>query len=221
MIDNTIKKDIIEYCNFDEIKQYKLWVYDGSDIIEVFYEQMPNTQQITFSFYSFSKYYWNLMQEKCVQKIKGNLFYDFFQLKIFVINYLLCNTNMSGVFIKRNKNGQLTKESFQSVIKIHPRILRSLFNIIQIFPKHLGKKQEQELEKQCHKLFGKGQGISNPHPFIVQYCNLMSFWDKFGMNYHDIMKLPNQVFISLKKIMSLDNEYKSQSLNKNTKGVGF
>ena len=61
MIDNTIKKDIIEYCNFDEIKQYKLWVYDGSDIIEVFYEQMPNTQQITFSFYSFSKYYWNLM----------------------------------------------------------------------------------------------------------------------------------------------------------------
>ena len=45
----------------------------------------------------------------------------------------------------------------------------------------------------------------------------MAFWDKFGMNYFDILKLPQDVFSALKKVMSLDNTYKSEKMNEITR----
>ena len=37
----------------------------------------------------------------------------------------------------------------------------------------------------------------------------MAFWDKFGMNYFDLLKLPEDVFSALKKVMNLDSMNKS------------
>ena len=71
--------------------------------------------------------------------------------------------------------------------------------------------EKRELEKQCSILFGKGESVQNPHSYISLYCNLMAFWDKFGMNYFDLLKLPEDVFSALKKVMNLD------SMNKNLK----
>jgi hypothetical protein len=97
---------------------------------------------------------------------------------------------------------------------------------MDVFPKSLSKKEEKEFEKQCSQLFGKGKAVSDPNQWIVMYCNLISFWDKFGMNYHDIMKLPNETFVYLKRIMNLDNEYKNKNISSpqkstNKKGVKF
>ena len=88
---------------------------------------------------------------------------------------------------------------------------------IDVLPKPMPKSEEKELEKQCSILFGKGEGVTNPHEYITMYCNLMAFWDKFGMNYFDILKLPQDVFSALKKVMSLDNTYKSEKMNEITR----
>lgn len=217
------KHDIINFCNTNQTNRYRLWVYECIDTIQVFQKQLPNTEQIWFDLYSFSHFYWKLMQQECVFEVKNNLFYNYQKMKLFIINYLIFDTNLPGVFIERKKDGKLTEESFKSIITVHPRILRVLFDMINVFPYSFNDQQQKQIEKQCHKLFGKGQSVANPHPSIVRYCNLISFWDKFGMNYYDIMKLPNEIFVELKKIMSLDNEYKSASLNKQTppKKVGF
>ena len=82
---------------------------------------------------------------------------------------------------------------------------------IDVLPKPMEKSEEKELEKQCSILFGKGEGLTDTHPYITLYCNLVAFWDKFGMNYFDILKLPQDVFMALKKVMMLDN------MNKNAK----
>lgn len=217
------KKNIIEYCNIQQKKRYSVWVYAGSDILQVYEEQKPNTEEFWFEFYTFSKLYWEMMQQECVIKINNSMFYDNNKIKLFIINYLLCDTNMLNIFIKREKDGKLIEESLNSVLSIHPRILRVLFDKVNLFPKSLKSEEEKRLEKQCSKLFGSGKSINNPHPWIVTYCNLIAFWEKFGMNYHDIMKLPNELFYSLKKIMSLDCEFKSQKIEKksNSKGVNF
>lgn len=219
------QNDTYTFCHDKKIKKYKLWVYiDGDNEPLVFYDYKPNTECIYFSFYSFSYYYWKLIQGQCIYKINNEFFYNFHKLKLFMINYLLFDTNVPGVIIERKQDGRLTENSLNSVLSIHPRILRVLFDKINLFPQELSKEEKEDIEKQCLQLFGKGKSIMNPHPQIVTYCNLISFWEKFGLNYHDVMKMPYELFLSLKKIMSLDNEYKSQSINKTSSksnGVNF
>lgn len=217
------QNEIIKYCS-SQVNHYDLWIYDGNDIIQVYDNQKPNTIKIWFEFNSFTYLYWRLMQQQCIENINGNNFYNYIKLRKFMLKYMLCGTNLPFVILQRNDNGQLTEESFNSVLKIHPRILRAVFNLVNVFPRQLQKEQEVELQKQCLKLFGKGQSVSNPNKWIVLYCNLIAFWDKLGMNYNDIMNLPNETFIFLKKIMALQNNYRALSLSTNkssSKGVSF
>lgn len=217
--------NIKKYCS-NQKKKYTMWVYLQNDNLRVFQKETPNTDQIWFQFYSFSYLYWKLMQNKCIDYINGQPYYNFNRIKIFMIEYLLCGTNLQNIYIKRDINGVLTQDSMNSVMKTHPKILRSLFNLIDIFPEKISGQQEKDLEKQCSILFGKGDSVTNPHKWIIIYCNLMSFWQKFGLNYFDIMKLPNQTFLMLKKIMNLQASYKNTQMtnsipsNKN-KGVKF
>lgn len=215
--------EISLYCS-NEKKRYDLWVYTECEVPKVFMVQTPNTQHIWFQFYTFSHLYWRIMESKCIDTIKGNNFYNFNSIKEFMLDYLLCGTNIPNILIQRKSDGTLTEKSSKSVNCIHPRILRALLDSIDIFPHKMTTKQEKELEKQCAILFGQGNSVSNPHEWIVIYCNLISFWEKFGLNYYDIMKLPNETYLMLKKIMGLENDHKSQAMssssNKN-KGVKF
>jgi hypothetical protein len=49
-------------------------------------------------------------------------------------------------------------------LSIHPRILRVLFDKINLFPQELSKEEKEDIEKQCLQLFGKGKSVMNPHP---------------------------------------------------------
>lgn len=84
---------------------------------------------------------------------------------------------------------------------------------VNVFPKQLAESEEKELEKQCATLFGKGDGITNPHPYITMYCNLTAFWEKFGINYFDLLKMPRDLYKILKQVMSLETSNRSASIN--------
>ena len=221
----TFQDEIKKYCS-TEIKKYSVWVYAGNEIIQVYPEQLDNTEEIFFQFRNFNHFYWKVMEKQCIENNNDYLFYNSQKMKMFYINYLLINTNMPSVFIDRDQDGVLTKDSLDSFLSIHPRILRVLFDKIDMFPKKLNQQQEKDLQKQCSQLFGKGKSVINPNEWIVLYCNLVAFWDKFGMNYNDVMSLPNDTFLFLKKIMQLDNDNKMKNLSSNSpkkkgKGVGF
>lgn len=216
--------DLYKYCSHQK-KHYDLWVYCDKNTLKVYQQQKPNTQHIWFQFYSFSNIYWKLMQSKCVQQYNGNFFYNFTKIKYFMLDYLLCDTNLS-IKIDRNNNGVLTEYSREKIWNIHPRILRSLFNKIDIFPDKMTKKQQKQFQQQCNVLFAQGKSVTNPNKWIVVYCDLIAFWDKFGLNYFDLLKLPRETYMMLKKIMNFDNEcksnsMKSSSMNKNKGGVKF
>ena len=187
-------------------------MYDGEDIIRVYGEEMPNTEEVWMEFHAFTYAYWRLMESECVDDVKGNLFYNYSRIKEFLIRYLFSGTNFPGVRVERDKYGRLTERSFESVMRIHPRIMRVIFDKVKIFPPHMDEKETKDFEKQCQRLFGKGEAVTSPHPDIVTYCNLCSFWEKFGLNYFDIMRLPYDLFSVLKRVMMSDNEYKSMAL---------
>lgn len=207
----NIYSNIRSYCS-NEKKRYSAWIYDGSQILQVYDEEMPNTVEVWFQFYTFSYLYWKLLQEQCIDNIKGKSFFNSFKIKEFLISYLLCGTNIPGIIFQRQKNGKLTQKSLNTIFSIHPRILRVILEKVDLFPKEQDSEEEMEIEKQCLKLFGKGESVSNPHPIILTYCNLVTFWDKLGLNYFDLMKLPYDTFNFLRKIAAMDNDFHAQSL---------
>lgn len=193
-------------------KRYDLWVCENTKIIQVYDVQMPNTKNIWFQFYEYNFQTWKKMQSECVYVLKGNSYYDYSKMKYFVLKNLLYDVSFEWIKIQRNEQGVLTDKTINLIMKLHPRIMRGLFDIYNFFPKQFSKNELKDIEKQCSILFGQSQSVSNPNQWIVTYCNLVSFWDKFGLNYFDLLKLPAQTVNNLKRIMNLDNDYRSKDL---------
>lgn len=203
---------IMSYMNQD-VDRYSVWVYDDGENFKVYDEKKPNTVEIWFEFHRFSYLYWKMLEQECVDCYKYTNYYNFNKVKLFMLKRMISATNIDGVSIEYQPNGILSDQSYSDIMKIHPRILRMLMNKVNVFPKSLSKSEEKELEKQCSILFGKGDGIQDPHPYISVYCNLASFWEKFGINYFDLMRLPRDLFKMLKQVMSLETSNKSASFS--------
>lgn len=209
---NLLEKFRLSDYRGTETDKYSVWVYDGGDVLSAYEDEQPNTVEVWFRFYKFNHMYWRLLEDECIDEVKGYAFYNFNKLKLFMIRRMLCSTSIPWVRVEYDGDGYLTESSFDTFMRIHPRILRVLMEKMDILPKPMRKSEEKELEKQCSILFGKGEGVTNPHEYITLYCNLMAFWDKFGMNYFDILMLPQDVFSALKKVMTLDSMYKSEKM---------
>lgn len=212
-------KEILR-CKSANTKKFSVWVYLNGDVPQVFQEQMPNTEEVWFEFYEFNEIYWRWMESECVVKYKNGInevvLYNYKKIKFFMIRHLLARTSFEWLKLRYN-NGCLCDDSFNDVMRVHPRILRSVFLKVDIFPPDLSDNETMMLDRQCAKLFGKGEGIVNPHPWITTYCNLTAFWEKFGLNYYDILHLPHELFVQLKKIMGLESTHKAQKMEQMAK----
>jgi len=206
-------RELLKSRNRDTAR-YSVWVYDGGETIRVFDDEMPNTTEVWFEFYSFNQAHWKIMEEHCMQKFGKGMneiaLYNFCKVKLFMIEYMLAGTSIP---IKIERDGdRLCKSSLDSIMRIHPRIMRIIMSKVSVFPDDLPKDEKMRLDRQCSKLFGDGSGIMNPHEWISTYCNLTAFWEKFGLNYFDIMRLPHELFSHLKTVMSLESSCKSKHM---------
>lgn len=205
--------DIIKCCD-NMKKRYSVWVYENKDGVKVYDQQKPNTEQVWFQFNEFSHLYWKMLEDYAVVQQNGKYFYNFNNVKLFMIKYLFSNTNLPQIKFERNNDGSLTQESLEKVMKIHPRILRAIMDNLDIFPQEMTRQEDRELKRQCMQLFGKGQAVNNPNKWVTIYCNLTSFWDKFGLNLYDIMKLPRDSYLMLHKIMMLEIDSKNKEMER-------
>lgn len=201
-----------KYRSLDK-QRYSVWVYDNDDIIRVYTDRQPNTHEIWFEFSVFTRSYWKKFEEECIV-VYGNgfSFYNYMLMRRFMITYMLSGTSFPGIGpIEHDENGRVLGPSWERLNRIHPRIWEVLFQKVVVFPEVCDDKEEQVLEKQCKTLFCDHKGIKSPHEWIELYCNLTAFWDKFGLNYFDVMNLPNNLYVALRKVMQLDNAYSEMS----------
>lgn len=195
--------------------RHSVWVYDGGEIISVYGEERPNTIEIWFEFRPFTLAYWLKFESACVVEHHGEKYYDFNTVRRFMIDYMVTGTNFPGIGeIGRDVDGRACRESLERLSRVHPRIWSVLFDSIDIFTGRLPESEEMSLERQCKTLFGDGQSVRNPHEWVVVYSTLLSFWDKFGLNYYDVMGLPYELFGMLKKMSGLENSYREMALAK-------
>lgn len=213
----------------------KCWVYITKDKLYVYQEQKPNTMQFYIKFFSMNHYFWNMIQQNCVQTQQGNnekdliTIYNSRKLKQLIIKYMIKEWSFP-YNIERNVDGSLTEETLQNFYKIHPRIIESLVDNY-VYRSGFTDEEQGKIQKQCYLLFDKGQGISDPHWSVSLYCDLISFWQKFGLNYFDIQMLPQDIYDGLRKVMSSQIEINNSKMsannnkqNKNgrqTKTIGF
>ena len=203
---------VLEKYRNSERRRYSVWVYDGGDIISVYTEMKPNTVELWFEFSEFTRAYWKKMEEECVVEERGGTFYNYVRMRRFFITYMLYATNLPGLYeIPHDENGMARKDVLDRLMRIHPRIWNALFEKVEMFPDGCTPEEERDMEKQCKQLFCDHKGVKSPHEWIELYCNLTAFWDKFGLNYFDVMRLPNSLYIALRKIMQLDNNYTEMS----------
>ena len=206
----------LERYRSHDSRRYSVWVYDNDDIIRVYQEERPNTREIWFEFNEFNRSYWKKFEEQCIMTCgNGSMFYNFMSVKRFMMTYMLVATSFPGIGrIEHDADGRVTQEVWDRLNRIHPRIWEALFLKVDIFPETCDEKEEAEIEKQAKALFCDHNGVKTPHEWIELYCNLTAFWDKFGLNYFDVMNLPNSLYIALRKIMALDNTYTELSFSK-------
>lgn len=207
------------YKRSSNFQRVSCWVFIKDErFIEIFNKEMPNTEEIWIEFYEMNHYFWSLAEETCVDEIQGHnerdviVLYNNFRLKKFFIKYMIKDWCFGE--LKRNLDGSLTDESVNYVFRLHPNILKTLLNGYT-YKSGFTLEEEGKIQKQCYLLFDKGQGIKNPHKYISLYCDLVSFWSKFGLNYFDIQKLPQDVYDGLRKIMNSENQIDSMKLNRN------
>ena len=203
----------LEKYRCQDSRRYSVWVYDNDEMISVYPDEMPNTHEIWFEFNEFNRSYWKKFEEECIVKYDGDsTFYSSMQMRRFMMTYMLVATSFPGVGpIEHDPDGRVTQDVWDRLNRIHPRIWEALFMKVDIFPDTYGDDEEAELERQCKTLFCDHQGVKSPHEWIELYCNLTAFWDKFGLNYFDVMRLPNSLYMALRKIMQMDNTYTEMS----------
>ena len=213
------------------------WVYIDKDKFFVYEQEKPNTMCFSIKFYNMNHYFWTMIQENCIQQQQGNnqkdliVVYNSKKLKELIIKYMIKEWSFP-YNIKRNIDGSLTEETLQYFYRIHPRIIATLIDNY-VYRSGFTQEQEGKIQKQCYLLFDKGQGISNPHWSVSLYCDLISFWDKFGLNYYDLQRLPQDIYDGLRKVMSsqiqinnskMSSAKNNSTSNKNgrqTKTIGF
>ena len=73
------------------------------------------------------------------------------------------------------------------------------------------EKEFNEIARQCALLFGKTGSVENAHPLLSLYVTLGDMWQKFGLNYFDLQRLPIETRNTLKRIMGLENQIRASS----------
>ena len=209
-----------------DFQRVSCWVYyEENKQLQVFYTKMPNTIQIYMQFFEMNHYFWQIIERDCLIEVEGYndrdkiSVYNNCLIKKFILKYLIKDWSFDCE-LKRNKDGSLTEESYNKVCGLHPKILKTLLDQY-VYRQGFTQEEDGKIQKQCYLLFDKGQSINSPHWTVSLYLDLTAFWDKFGLNYYDIQKLPQEVFDGLRKIMGIQNSITASKYSKsNAKSSG-
>lgn len=198
----------------NEYNELRFWVYRKGELLFLYHEEKPNTDELLFTFWKINNSTWDIIEEKCLESIKANeyeeiLSYNYQKMKHFFLKYMFRSWNIDEEMLFEEE-GCLDNESYAKLLGLHPVILREL--VTQLFEYTLSEEDLEKIGKQGHLLFAKNQSVSNPHKMISLYCNLTEMWSKFGLNYFDLKRLPLYEKNALKKILSIENQIRAAEI---------
>ena len=208
-----MKSSFLQYRS-NEYKEYDFWLFRKGNFVELFTKETPNTEKISFTFWEINNSTWDYLEENCLETVKISAHetistYNYEKMKLFYLQYLFRSWSFEEE-MRFDEEGKLTENSFKKLLNLHPVILRELTT--GLFDYVLSEEDSITIAKQAHLLFAKNQSVSNPHRMISLYCNLSEMWNKFGLNYFDLKRLPLYERNALKRILSQENQIRSAEI---------
>lgn len=191
------------------------WVDEDSNPLSVSSVYLPGYKEVWFEFRQMLYRDFLLFNETTVVSVTGHNemdivhVYNDIKVKEFLIRHLLVDWCFEP--LEYNRDGVLEDCSYLSVTKLHPRILHSLLNQYSYGLK-LTAEEDAKLNRECYQIFDRGSSVGNANVYLSLYLELCSFWEKFGLNYFDIMELPTNVYEGIRKVLSIDSSITASKL---------
>jgi len=110
-------------------------------------------------------------------------------------------------FKVEREGGQISSEQYEAqILALDPRVAIALvLPVMQDL--FISPAENQRLYKQCVALFAaKSRGVTYPDKWIRRYCELVTFWEKFGLNAFDLEKIPQAEALRLRRIAMMGAE---------------
>ena len=216
---------LLNYNHLRSCNQIELCAYvDKNNFNNIQNEEFENSEKIIFRFFELNENISKILKRVGIKKhfFMGENFhyYDYLSYKSFILRNLLSWWNL-GIQLERDEFGTLTEECFKRVSNVHPCLLNHFLDAYDE-AYEIADVDNQKIIDQCHSIFRRGsKGITDADESISTYCNLTVFWEKLGLNYFDIQKLPDDLFNKLNLIIRKDNEIQVKEFEKmNTKSSG-
>lgn len=188
----------------------RVWVKFEDCLPIVFEEFVEGSEEVWFQFRRMTHRDFLRLENECITEVIGVnerdkiYVYDALKLKTYILRHMVVGWCFDKP-LSFDQHGLLTDESYLDLLKVHPRILRAIVGLYD-YRLDLSDEEAGQLERDCYVIFGKGSSVSNTNPYLSLYLELSSFWDKFGLNYYDLLNLPHEMYEGLRKVMSEENK---------------
>jgi len=202
LYEKVINSNII---NFDEYFYINFYVTYGEDLLYISDNKKNNYDEILIKCRKLSYDNWLFLSSMDDLQDRENM------LLIFsLVESNICEINLD--------NNIISFQSLKNFLMLNNNIIK--YVVDKINEQYHDEKEEYykyELSKDFTRLYNSEKGVILEHKEISNYLILNAFWEKLGLNYFDIKKLPYDVYKQLSLMMSIETEVKNNSIRESVK----
>lgn len=186
------------YVQFFDLSFFVLKQQDNSVIITK--QLKKNSEQLKFKCRKINVDMWDLIQQQDKQH----------RNKLLLVFSFIDSNFIDFAF----QHGFLRYDSLQQFLKLNPIIINFVLNEIQSKYKDYNQDYRRNIAIQFNNLYNSKKGVVLKNQQIINYLTYSRFWEKLGLNYFDIKKLPYDVYNQLNLVIGVENEIKANALSK-------
>lgn len=191
---------------FDEFFYIEFFLRFNGDLLEISDKKMNGYDNAFFKCRKLSYDIWLFL----------NQIDDLQDKEKMLLIFSLIESNICHMELNKNI---ITLESIINFLNLNTNIIK--YVVEKINEQYFEQKEEYykyELSKDFNRLYHSEKGVVLEHKEISDYLTLTAFWEKLGLNYFDIRKLPYDIYKQLSLMMSIETEVKNTVLRESTKG---
>lgn len=192
---------------FDDFYYIKFYVNIVDSIISISDQYVKDYDYICIKCRKISRQDWNFIYDQQEEINRQKLLMAF---SIVDMNFLALQF----------ENSYLTVDSIDKIFKLHPILLNHIVVLINQYSINRDVTPRDSLLAQFKRLYNSERGIVLKYKQIGEYLHLCSFWEKLGLNYFDLQKLPYETYENLLTLIGIQTEIKNdqiRSLNQKSK----
>lgn len=198
--------------------ELSMWLYRERGVVRVYDRETPQCERVDFTLTPFDYMSWSQMEQLCtrsVQLYKSTVSYlDRTLMTLWMMRHHLRSWSFDTP-LSFTRDGLLDDKSLERVMRLPCGVVRRLCNALR--EDDLTEEEYNDIARQSALLFGKAGYVENAHPVLSLYVTLTDMWQKFGLNYFDLQRLPVSLRNSLKRIMGLESQMRASAAQSDVK----